>query len=309
MAAVSAPQQTAQPVRRLRTVSIRRKNHIRRDELSILGTLLLVAFAIVMFIPFVLLFGHAFMTYAELFHYPPIIIPYQWTTENFAQLVLALSGLSVPFSRYVFNSLLVTVSVVFGVVMIATIAAYPLSKMRRMPGRGILWFLIIASLMYAGPATNIPRYLIVTHLHLINTYWALILPSVVSSFGLFLMRQFVDAIPDDIIEAAKIDGASDWRILFQIIYPATQPAWATLVLLTFIGVWNDAATSQLYLQNQARKTLPVAFNTIGAAGTNQIAFAGAMAAAAVVMALPPIILFLAAQSRVIRTMAFAGMKG
>lgn len=290
-------------------VSIRRKNHIHKDELSIFGTLVLVAFAIVMFVPFVMLFGRAFMTYAELYHFPPIIFPYQLTTENFSQLILALSGLAVPFSRYIFNSLLVTVLVVFGVVMLATIAAYPMSKMRRLPGRGFLWFLVIASLMYAGPATNVPRYLIVTNLGLDNTYWALILPSVVSSFGLFLMRQFIDGIPDDIIEAARIDGASDWRILFRIIYPATQPAWATLILLTFIGVWNDAATSQLYLQNQALKTLPVAFTTIGAAGTNQIAFAGAMAAAAVVMALPPMILFLAMQSRVIRTMAYAGLKG
>lgn len=306
MAVANVPQKT---VGTRRMLTIRRKNHIHKDELSILGTLLLIAFAIVMFFPFVLLIGHAFMTYGELFHFPPIVIPYQWTTQNFYTLILALNASTVPFSRYAFNSILVSVSVVMGVVMIATIAAYPLSKMKQMPGRGLLWFLVIASLMYSGPVAEIPRYLVVTHLHLINTEWALILPSVVSSFGLFLMRQFVDSIPDEIIEAARIDGASDFRILFRIIYPATQPAWATLIMLTFIAEWGNAGASQLYLQNQALKTLPVAFTTLGAAGTNQVAFAGAIAAAGLIMALPPVIVFLVFQARVIQTMAFAGLKG
>jgi putative chitobiose transport system permease protein len=241
-----------------------------------------------------------------------VIIPYQVTTENFNQLVLALSGLQVPFARYLFNSVLVSVAVVFGVVVVSTIAAYPLSKHTDMPGHGFIWFMIIAALMYSGPATGIPRYLVIEKLGLINTYWSLILPVVASTFGLYLMRQYVDSIPNDILEAARIDGASEWQILKAIIYPATQPAWATLVLLTFQMVWNDAATPQLFIHNDALKTLPVAFATIGAAGVpgaTQVALAGAQAAAAMVMALPPMILFLATQSRVIKTMAYAGMTG
>ena len=287
---------------------IRRRNHIRKDELSIVGVLCLVAFAIVMFVPFVILFGHAFMTYDELFHFPPVIFPYQYTTQNFSLLVLALSSLSVPFARYLFNSVLVAVSVVLGVVTIATLAAYPLSKHRKMPGHRLIWFLVIASLMYAGPATNIPRYLVIEHLGLIDTYWALILPVVVSSFGLYLMKQFIDGVPDDVLQAARIDGASEWQILKSIIYPATQPAWSVLILLTFVGVWNDAANPQLYIHNDALKTLPVAFATLAPVG-NVVAFAGALAAAGMVMALPPMILFLIMQSKVIATMQYAGMTG
>jgi ABC-type glycerol-3-phosphate transport system permease component len=285
------------------------RNRIHKDELSIFGTLVLVAFAILMFVPFVLLFGKAFMTYNELFHFPPVIIPYQLTTQNFSTLVLALSGLTVPFARYLFNSVLVSVAVVLGVVVIATVAAYPMSKHKNMPGHGLIWFLVISSLMYAGPTTNIPRYLIITQLGLVNTYWALILPVVVSTFGLFLMRQFIDSIPNEALEAARIDGASEWRILQAIIYPATQPAWAVLVLLTFVAVWNDAANPQLYIHNDALKTLPVAFATLAPGGTNTVAFAGAQAAAGMIMALPPIILFLITQSKVIATMAYAGLTG
>lgn len=310
MATVTAPT----PAARAQSARvIRRKNHIHRDELSIFGVLILCAFAIVMFVPFVLLFGKAFETYAELFHFPPVIIPYQLTTENFSQLVLALSGLTVPFARYLFNSVLVSVAVVLGVVVIATVAAYPMSKHTKMPGHGFIWFMIIASLMYAGPATNVPRYLIIAQMGLINTYWALILPVVVSTFGIFLLRQFIDSIPNEVLEAARIDGASEWRILKTLIYPATQPAWAVLILLTFVAVWNDAANPQLYIHNDALKTLPVAFATLAPApgpyGGANIAFAGAQAAAGMVMALPPIIIFLAMQSKVIATMAYAGLTG
>lgn len=304
MATVTAPTPAAAAAPR----RLLRRNHLRRDELSIFGTLILVLFAIFMFVPFVILFGRAFMTYDELFHFPPVIIPYALTTNNFAMLVLALSGLTVPFARYLFNSVLVSVAVVIGVVVIATVAAYPLSKHRKMPGHAFIWFMVIASIMYAGPATNVPRYLIIDRLGLVNTYWALILPVVVSTFGLFLMKQFIDAIPDSILEAARIDGASEWQILKVIIYPATQPAWAVLVLLTFVSVWNDSANPQLYIHNDALKTLPVAFATLQPAG-NLVAFAGAQAAAGMIMALPPIILFLITQSKVIATMAYAGMGG
>lgn len=306
MATVATPAQQNQQVR---ARGIRRRNHIHKDELSIIGTFALVLFAIVMFVPFVILFGKAFMTYNELFHFPPIIIPYQLTTQNFSTLILALSGLTVPFARYLFNSVLVAFCVVLGVVLIATLAAYPLSKHTKMPGHGFLWFLVIASLMYAGPATNIPRYLIITQLGLVNTYWALILPVVVSTFGLYLMRNFIDSIPNEVLEAARIDGASEWRILQTIIYPATQPAWAVLVLLTFVMVWNDAANPQLYIHTDALKTLPVAFATLAPGGTNTVAFAGAQAAAGMIMALPPIIIFLLTQSKVIATMAYAGLTG
>lgn len=306
MAAASAvPQSAASPSARR---AIRRRNHLHKDELSIFGTLVLVIFAIFMFVPFVILFGRAFMTYNELFHFPPIIIPYQLTTANFSMLVLALSGLSVPFMRYLFNSVLVAFFVVLGVVIIATVAAYPLAKHKKMPGHAFIWFMVIASIMYAGPATNIPRYLVIERMGLMNTYWALILPVVVSSFGLFLMKQFIDSIPDSILEAARIDGASEWNILKSIIYPATRPAWAVLVLLTFTQIWNDAANPQLYIQNSALKTLPVAFATLQPAGST-VAFVGAQAAAGMVMALPPIIVFLVTQSKVIATMAYAGMGG
>jgi putative chitobiose transport system permease protein len=189
LATVTATPPAAVATPRLR---IRRRNHLRKDELSVFGVLLLVAFAILMFVPFVVLFGRAFMTYDELFHFPPIIIPYQVTTQNFSMLVLALGTLQVPFARYLFNSVLVSVAVVLGVVVIATLAAYPLSKHRKMPGHGFIWFMVIASIMYAGPATNVPRYLIIDRLHLVDTYWALILPVVVSTFGLFLMKQYID---------------------------------------------------------------------------------------------------------------------
>ena len=306
MATVAAP---AERGARARTLGIRRKNRLRQDELSVVGTLFLVLFAIVMFVPFVLLFGHAFETYSELYHFPPIIIPYQLTLQNFSTLVLSLSSFQVPFARYLFNSAMVATAVVLGTVVIATVAAYPLSKHQKMPGHGIIWFLVIASLMYAGPAINVPQYLVMERLGLINTDWSLILPPVFgTSFGLFLMKQFIDSLPDAVLEAARIDGASEWRILKEIVYPATRPAWAVLILLTFVQVWNDAVSPQLFIYNDALKTLPVAFANLVPAG-NTIAFAGAQAVAAMLMALPPMILFLIMQSRIIATMQFAGMGG
>ena len=256
-----------------------------------------------MLLPLVFVVSSAFKPLSELFIFPPKLFPMNPTLDNFKDLSSLLGDSWLPFSRYVFNSLAVTVIGTFGNIIFSSMAAYVLSK-HNFPGKNILFQTVVLSLLFSTVVTGIPNYIIITKLHMINTVWALILPLLPSSLGLFLMKQFMDQmIPDTLLEAARLDGAGENRIFFSICLPLVKPAIMTLLIYSFQGIWNSTGGS--YIFDEKLKTLPTALNNIITSGISRT---GVSSAVSLLLILPPIAVFLFAQSNVLQTMATSGMK-
>ncbi len=245
----------------------------------------------------------AFKPIDELLKFPPQFFVRNPTGQNFKDLVLAVGSASVPFLRNVANSVLVTVLTVFFAVIVSSMGAYAMAKMD-LPFKGLIFSIILAALMFPAEVTTIPNYLIVKSLGLLNTYWALILPKLGGAFNFFLMKQFCEQIPTPLLEAARIDGANEFRIFTRIVFPFLSPAWATLVVFCFVSVWNDATGPLIYITDEAMRTLPIAISSIG----GSLARSGAMAAGTLIMTAPTIILYTLMQRKVIETMAHTGIK-
>ncbi|MBR6358821.1 MAG: carbohydrate ABC transporter permease [Lachnospiraceae bacterium] len=263
--------------------------------------LLLVAFTA---LPLVFVVVTAFKPLDELFLFPPRFYVTHPTTKNFSDLVVTLGSSTVPFTRYIFNSILVTLVVVVLTVIVCSLAAYALVKFKPVGGN-VLFNLILVALMFSPHVTKIPSYLIINKLGLVNTYWALILPGIAVAYNCFLMRQFIQQYPDELIEAARMDGAGEFKIFVKMVMPALAPAWSTLVVFSFVGNWNDYFSPLIYITSQAMKTLPLALKTIGSG----IGRAGATNAAAFLTTLPVVIIFTIMQGRVMETMTYSGIKG
>lgn len=267
--------------------------------------LLLVSFTV---LPLVYLVNTAFKPLDELFVYPPTFFVKNPTTKNFTDLVVSLGSSTVPFTRYLFNSIIITTIIVIGTVMVSSMGAYSLVKFKP-PGGQALFNLILIALMFSPHVTKIPSYMVVNKLHLINTYWALILPGVAVAYNIFLIKQFMEQYPDELLEAARIDGAGEFRIFLQMVMPALKPATATLVVFSFVNNWNDYFSPLIYVTSQAMKTLPLALQTIsGGAGTMATGRAGAVAAATFVMTVPTVVIFVIMQGKVMETMVYSGIK-
>lgn len=269
----------------------------------ILFVTLLAAF---MSLPLVFMVNQAFKPVEELFLFPPRFFVRHPTLRNFQELLISTNTMLVPFTRYLFNSVLVTTASVALTVLSASLAAYAIAK-HRAPGSALLFTLVLSALMFAPHVTQIPRYMIVNSLGLIDTYWALILPALAAPYGLFLMKQFIEQVPDALLEAARADGASEWRIFWSVIMPTARPAWATLTILTFIATWNDFFTPLIFTQSEVMKTLPLALITVYG-GPGQVARYGASQAATFLMTVPTIAIFILMQRRVIQTMIYSGIK-
>lgn len=282
----------------------RRRGKLQKEPIGIYVFLTIIG--IIMFLPMYQLIITAFKPLEELFLFPPLYYVKQPTLQNFEELLIAAGAGWVPFSRYVFNSVFVTLSVVSLHVFFACLAAYPLAKSRA-PGVNVLFQLTVAALMFSAQITNIPRYLIVNGLGWINTYWALIIPGIGSAYGVFLMKQFLEQVPNALIEAAKIDGASEFTIFRKLILPLSRPAWSTLIIFSWISTWNDSWSPMVFTQSEAMKTMPLAIQTIFS-GANVVARQGANAAAALIQTAPTVIIFLLLQKQVISTMAYSGIK-
>lgn len=269
-----------------------------------IGTFIfLLIIAMFMLLPLVFVVSSAFKPLSELFIFPPKLFPMNPTLDNFKDLSSLLGDSWLPFSRYVFNSLAVTVIGTFGNIIFSSMAAYVLSK-HDFPGKNILFQTVVLSLLFSTVVTGIPNYIIITKLHMINTVWALILPLLPSSLGLFLMKQFMDQmIPDTLLEAARLDGAGENRIFFSICLPLVKPAIMTLLIYSFQGIWNSTGGS--YIFDEKLKTLPTALNNIITSGISRT---GVSSAVSLLLILPPIAVFLFAQSNVLQTMATSGMK-
>ncbi len=272
---------------------------------NLLVNLFLTVMGLFMFLPLLYTLISSFKPLNEFWYFPPRFFYVENpTTRNYVDLFVAISGSLVPFSRYLFNTLMVSVVGTTGHVVFASMCAYILSK-HDFPGKSILFRIIVLSLMFSTTVTAIPNFMIMTYLHLTDTYWALILPAFGSPLGLYLMKQFMESmIANELIESARIDGATEWRILWGIVMPIVKPAWLTLIIFSFSGLWNIGGS--VLIRSEELKTLNYAMSQILAGG---IARAGVGAAAAVIMLIVPITTFIVTQSNIIETMGTSGMKG
>ena len=285
-------------------MSKQRRNGVARSlGGDIFITVVLIVVAAFMMLPFVYAIMQSLKPIEEIFIFPPRFFVINPTLSNYLTLSKLTDSLWVPFSRYLVNSVVVTIAGTGFNLVVASMAAFPLAKYP-FPGSKWLFRLVTTSLLFAGPVTALPQYIIVAKMGLINTLWSVILPAVGLPLGLFLMRNFMTQIPDGMLEAARIDGAGTWRIFASIAMPMLKPAALTLIIFTFQSLWNT--TGGTFIYDEKIKLLPTILNQVVTAG---IARAGSGAAASVVMMIPPFIIFIILQSRIIETMAFSGIKG
>lgn len=279
--------------------------HFDRSQLKFYAVLIPVG--ILMALPILFIIVNAFKPTDELFAYPPRFYVKNPTLDNFRLLLSVSSGTTVPAVRYLFNSVIVSAAVVFTTVFISTAAGFALSK-KKFRGRGLLFDINKTALMFVSVAVSIPRYFIIVYGGIFDTIWANILPLVVIPTGVFLVKQFADQLPDALIEAAVIDGASDFKILRKIVFPLIKPTLATVTILSFQSVWNNIETSSLYINNESLKTFAFYMSTLTSVTSGSIAGQGISAAATLIMFMPNLILFIILQSRVMNTMAHSGIK-
>lgn len=259
-------------------------------------------FGVLMALPLVMIVNNALKPMEELFQYPPKLFVRNPTLENFTDLFVAMNSTWVPFSRYLMNTIIITGGGTVGHVILASLAAYPLSK-HKFRGKNFLFQMVVLSLMFSWTVTQIPNYMIISWLHINNTHLALILPACSYGMGLYLMKQFMEQIPDSLLESARLDGAGEFRVFMTIVMPNVKPAWLTLAIFQFQQMWGN--TGSVFLRDEELKPLQYSLQQIAAGGT---ARAGASAAVTFVIAAIPIIFFLLCQSQVLETMTTSGMK-
>lgn len=276
------------------------------DKSQIKFYVILAPFVAFMLLPIIFIFNHAFKPMAELFAYPPKFFVKNPSFINFRTLFRESQISSIPLSRYIFNSVVVVVVVLFLSVLITTMAGYVLSK-KRFRSKKVLLEINNVALMFVATAVTIPRYLVVDFLGIQDTMLAHILPLLVMPVGLFLVKQFIDQVPDTLIEAAVIDGSTEFQIYRKIIVPLIKPAIATVTILAFQLVWNNLETSQLFVTSDSLRTLAFYMNTL-ASGSNIVAGQGVAAAASLIMFIPNLILFIILQSNVMSMMSHSGIK-
>ena len=282
---------------------LRKKKELNRSTGgNVLVFLMLAVLGAFMALPIVYSVVQAFKPMEEIFIFPPRFTVKNPTVKNFKLIGQLSDSLWVPFSRYLFNSVFVSVVGTLGNVLISSMAAYPLAR-HDFPGKKTLFRLVTVSLLFTGGVIELPRYIVMAKLHMVNTYWALILPVIASPMGLFLMKQFMEQLPTTLMESARLDGASEFQVFWKIVMPNVKPAWLTLAIFQFQQMWGN--TGSMFLRDEQLKPLQFALQQIAAGGT---ARAGASAAVTFVIAAVPIIFFLACQSNVLETMTTSGMK-
>ncbi len=259
-------------------------------------------FGIISILPLYLIVINAFKPLNEIFMYPPKFYVVNPTLDNFRDMYQLIGNTSVPFSRYIFNTVFIVLLGTVGSVIFSSMAAYPLAKYT-FPGSRTMSSIIVYSLMFNSSVTAIPNYLIMSYIGLIDTYWAVVLPAVGSTMGLYLMKNNMAHIPMSLLESCKIDGASEFRIYWSIIMPLSKPAWVTLIILSFQSLWGT--TGGTYLYTEKLKPVTYALSQILSSG---IVRTGVSSAVSLIMLIVPLIVFIVSQSNVVETMASAGMK-
>ena len=278
----------------------RKPNRSRAGDVALY--LFLLFMAIIMIFPLVFAVSSALKPLDELFKFPPKLFPQNPTFDNFSDLVVTMGKSWVTFSRYLWNTVFITGVGTIGHLIVASMAAFVLAKYE-FPGGKVFFNIVVTALMFNGYVTAIPNYLIINGLNLIDTPWAIIIPAFAAPMGLFLMKQFMEGLPMSLIEAAKIDGANEWRVFTSIVMPNVKPAWLTLIIFSVQGLWNNRAATFIYSEEQ--KTLVYAMQQIQGGG---IARTGQGAAVTVVLMIVPIAIFIASESQILETMASSGLK-
>lgn len=283
-------------------------NQVRRYTRSRVGTFFFLLFIFLAgaftLLPFIYCICTSFKPLDELLIFPPRFLVHRPTAQNYKMLPELLSGLKVPITRYLFNSLFVCIAGTLINVVVCSMAAFTLSK-SQLKCKKVLFTIIQFTLLFSAYTLSIPRYIIYSWTKIIDTYWIYILPQIPSATSVFLMKQYMDGgIPEAILEAAEIDGASFIRTFRTIALPMIKPALMTLILFAFRDMWAIAANDAIFTEKL--KTLPMIVSQISAAG---IARSGSSMAVTVILLIPPVIVYLITQSNVMKTMNSAGIKG
>lgn len=286
----------------LKKFRIKRKvNRSTGGTVALFVCLLLMSLCMV--IPMLLIISNAFKPLDELWIFPPKLYAINPTLSNFRDMFSIMSTSQVPFLRYVFNTLFITVMGTAGNILLSSMCAFVLAK-KKFPGSVAIFKLIVFSLMFSATVGEIVNYITMATLRWLDTYLALIIPACASSLGLYLMKQFMEQVPDALLEAARIDGAGQWMVYSKIVMPNVKSATLTLILLSVQSLWGLGATPYIY--KEELKTLPYALSQILSAGG--IARAGVGAAVTVFMMILPLAIFVFTQSNIIETMSSSGLK-
>lgn len=266
-------------------------------------TFILAILGVFMFLPMVYVIMQSLKPLDELFMFPPRFYVMNPTLKNFKDLFGLMNTSWVPFSRYIFNTVFTSVAGTTGNLFFSSLAAYALAKIK-FPGANGMFTMVRTSLMFHSTVTTITSFIIMAALHWVDTYFAVIIPAFCTSLGLYLMKQFMETnVSDAVLESARLDGASELKTFWVIAMPMVKPAWLTLIIYSFQGLWNAGAS--IYIHSEQLKSFNYAINQIVAGGIRR---SGASAASTVIMMLVPILVFVVTQSNIIETMGSSGMK-
>lgn len=273
----------------------------------VLFYLIMIALALFFLLPLIYMVCTAFKPLDELFLFPPTFFVRHPTMQNFTDLVATLDSSTVPFTRYIFNSVLVTVASVVGTVIVCSMGAFVAEKLS-LRGMKLFGQIVTYALMFSVPAGQIPIYIIINNLGMLDTYWSLIIPKLATPMYFFLYQQFVSQVPNELLESAKLDGCGNFRIFMKIVLPMTKAVISTIVVFAFVANWNDSFSALIYINKQAMKTVPLILNTIGS-GVGTVARAGAQSAAVFITTLPSILISVLMERNILKAMAYSGIKG
>ncbi|MDF2869275.1 MAG: transporter permease [Anaerocolumna sp.] len=288
-------------VSKLRARKLRRRNRSLMGDMGL--TMVLAFFGLFSLFPLIFTVVNAFKPLSEIFIIPPKMTVENPTLNNFFDLATIVESFNVPLSRYIFNTGMITFLGTFGTVLLGSMAAFPLAKYT-FPGSKAMSNIIVYALMFNASVTAIPNYLIMSRLGMIDTYWAVILPAVGSTLGLYLMKNFMVQIPDEMLEAAKIDGAGEFKTYWSVVMPLCKPAWITLVILSFQQMWGT--TGGVFIYTEELKPVTYVLQQLVSGGISRT---GVSSAISFIMLLVPVSVFVLSQSNVIETMATSGVKG
>jgi multiple sugar transport system permease protein len=278
-----------------------KQSWFRRNRGQILLAVLLLAGCLVTLLPFIWMFFGAFKSSSEIIRVPPTFWPQQPTLGNFRKI---FDDSAVPLGHFYLNSIIVSVSVVVLTLFTSSLAGFIFAKYKFF-GKNLLFLLVLATIMIPFPVLMIPSYLILVKLKLIDTLWSLILPSAMNAFGIFLMKQFIETVPNDYIDAARIEGASEWMIYWKVIIPQVGPSLATLGILTFMTQWNNYLWPLVVITTNERRTLPIMLTWYNSAHAQSYDM---IMTASVLVVVPILIVYSFCQRWIIQGFAMSGMK-
>ncbi len=279
------------------------KRYTRSRVGNVVYVVFLLLFGIFSVLPLIYCITTSFKPLDELMIFPPRFLVTRPTAQNYLALPGLLSNLRIPLSRYIFNSVFISLVTTVLYVFISTMAAFVLTK-SHIKGKKLIFKSIQYALLFNAFTLAIPQYLIFSYLKMIDTYWVYVLPYLASTMGVFLMKQYMEgSVPDALLEAARIDGAGYFRTFWEIVFPMVKPCCMTLTLFAFRDVWSGVPGGTIF--SEALKTLPAIMTQITAGG---IARAGSAMAVTVIMMLPPILVYMISQSNVLESMNSAGIK-